>query len=226
MVNEPPQKPFRSVFGAQVLLLSTLIVVAPILLAESYAVFVLGMSFLLVGRDWRRRVLPAGLVAAAYIALRYLLHPRLYLHDAIELLWEGSAISSAYTSCVVSILQALPLKLNINWIENNTLLVVGTHEFGMRIGYACTGVYGAFMFLIAAVYLLSKMECSRLSAAKYLGTGLLGVVLLNIIRLSLTGIVGAFYGYEVACSFHTYAGGVLFLALIAPFSYWISKKQR
>lgn len=95
--------------------------------------------------------------------------------------------------------------------------------FGVVIGEACAGVDSAILF--AGVFLfIALLDWPRLKHRLFIGMlpfGLIGMFLVNVVRVGLLMIVGANYSPEFALSmFHDNAGWVLFVIYTLGFWWW------
>jgi len=95
--------------------------------------------------------------------------------------------------------------------------------FGVVIGEACAGVDSAILF--AGVFLfIALLDWPGLKHKIFIGMlpfGLIGMFLVNVVRVGLLMIVGAFYSPEFALSmFHGNAGWVLFVIYTLAFWWW------
>ena len=105
-------------------------------------------------------------------------------------------------------------------------------DFGAQIGEACSGIYS--MFLFSALYLfiifLDWNKVNKKRAVLLLIPAVLGAFLINIIRVFLLFVIGAFVSKEIALGmYHSYTGMIFFLIYFGVFWFlfynWMKKRE-
>lgn len=114
-------------------------------------------------------------------------------------------------------------------IEPDIIIV---NEFGAKIAEACSGVYSIFLFsaLYLFIVLLDWRKISKIKAGVLLIPAMLGAFLVNVVRVFLLFIVGAYVSKELAMGlYHSYTGMIFFLAYFTLFWVlfykWIKKPE-
>jgi len=92
--------------------------------------------------------------------------------------------------------------------------VIGLNNFSAQIGEACSGIYSIFLFSALYIFIVlldwNKIDKSR--AIFLFIPAVLGAFLVNVIRVFLIMIAGAYVSREAALGlYHSYVGMVLFL---------------
>lgn len=103
-----------------------------------------------------------------------------------------------------------------NPVCDPTRLEIGTREFQVRIGVTCSGIQGlGLMAVFLTVYLWLFRRRLRFPAALLLvPLGMMGMLLLNSVRIALLIAIGHWGWPEVAVGgFHSQAGVLTFVAL-------------
>ena len=106
---------------------------------------------------------------------------------------------------------------NVQIIDSNTIIFEG---FGAKIAEACSGIYSVFIF--SALYLfavfLDWKKINKLKAGLIFIPAVLGAFLVNILRVFLLMIVGAYVSRDIALGlYHSYTGMIFFLVYFAVF---------
>lgn len=114
-------------------------------------------------------------------------------------------------------------------IEPDTIIV---GKFGAKIAEACSGVYSIFLF--TALYLFIAFvdwkKIEKKKAALLFVPAVFGAFLVNVIRVFLLFVVGAYVSKELAMGmYHSYTGMIFFLIYFAIFWFlfynWMKKKE-
>jgi len=82
----------------------------------------------------------------------------------------------------------------------------------LTVGVVCAGLYAGALFLGVFALFAWESDTRGWRLAAYLGLGLAGLHVANVLRLILLAMVGERYGGEALQRFHQHAGWVLFLA--------------
>lgn len=135
------------------------------------------------------------------------------LMNAVWSLWP-------YFSNIVLKLVAFLLKIigaDFRIIEPRTIIV---GSFGAQIAEACSGVYSIFLF--SALYLfiifVDWKKINKKKASFLFIPAIAGAFLVNVLRVFLLFIVGAFVSKDVAMGlYHSYTGMIFFLLYFAIF---------
>jgi exosortase/archaeosortase family protein len=93
--------------------------------------------------------------------------------------------------------------------------VIRVGDFAVLIGEACSGVFSIFLFscLFLLIVALDWKKLRHGRAAIMFGLTMVGLFLVNVLRVYLIILVGYFYNPEFAVNlFHSYVGMILFMA--------------
>jgi len=104
-------------------------------------------------------------------------------------------------------------------IEPRTIIV---NSFGAQIAEACSGVYSIFLFtaLYLFIVFLDWKKINKIKALILFIPAVIGAFLVNVLRVFLIFIIGAFVSKEVAMGmYHSYTGMIFFLIYFAIF--WV-----
>ena len=100
------------------------------------------------------------------------------------------------------------------------LPIVGIEIFRVGIAKSCSGISSLFLFAFLYIFAVSydwKILNHRKAVLMFV-PGILSVFALNIFRIYLIILIGAYYSKEFAIGvFHTGAAGVLFVVYFAVF---------
>lgn len=135
------------------------------------------------------------------------------LMNAVWSLWP-------YLSDIVLKLVALLLRFigaDYRIIEPSTIIV---GSFRAQIAEACSGVYSIFLFtaLYLFIVFVDWKKINKKKAAALFLPAVAGAFLVNVIRVFLLFLVGAFVSKELAIGmYHSYAGMIFFLLYFAIF---------
>jgi exosortase/archaeosortase family protein len=117
---------------------------------------------------------------------------------------------------------------NIQIIGDRTIIFEG---FGAEIAEACSGIYSIFIF--SALYLFTIFldwdKMNKKKAALVFLPAVLGAFLVNIIRVFLLFVIGAYISRDIALGmYHSYVGMIFFLLYFGLFwgflHRWMKKK--
>ena len=156
----------------------------------------------------------------------------------------GAIIGIPYVACSLLVREAWPIlsslvmKANvlllgltggIAAVTTNAIPMLSFENFVVVIGEACSGVDSAIMF--TGVYLfVALLDWNRLDTKKLtwlFPIGLVGMFCVNILRVALLMMIGAYYSPQFALSmFHENAGWILFVAYTLGFWYLVYPKVR
>lgn len=89
----------------------------------------------------------------------------------------------------------------------------------------CIGVYSLLIFSTLLVITMVESNSSKRTKLLWSAIGLIGVFVVNIIRLIIVILAIYFYGYPTGQSVHQVIGYILFLSWLAIFLYMFSKRQ-
>jgi len=112
---------------------------------------------------------------------------------------------------------------NVYIMGERTIMFEG---FGAQIAEACSGIYSIFIFsalYIFAIFLDWK-KMNKLKAGLIFIPAVLGAFLVNILRVFLLFIIGAYISRDIALGmYHSYFGMIFFLLYFGLF-WWLSYK--
>lgn len=89
----------------------------------------------------------------------------------------------------------------------------------------CLGIYSVIIFSIIIVVTMIETSASKRTKLLWSALGLIGVFVLNIIRLFIVVVSMNFYGWDFGQSVHQVIGYVLFLSWLAVFLLLFTKRQ-
>jgi len=113
----------------------------------------------------------------------------------------------------------------LDLIGNPILLdkyTISFNGFAAQIGEACSGVYSIFIFssLYLFAVILDWKKMNKLKVALVFVPAIIGAFLVNILRVFLLFVIGAFVSEEIAIGlYHSYTGMIFFLIYFAIF--WV-----
>jgi exosortase/archaeosortase family protein len=110
--------------------------------------------------------------------------------------------------------------LNIaSWVAGNVVIMIDrmgtTHN--LAIDGPCTGIKGMLAYGSLAALLVIDVKSSMKKKAIATSVGLLGTLLVNILRLTMIFLAVYFLGIEVGLLIHTYLGYGLFILWVVSF---------
>lgn len=148
----------------------------------------------------------------------YILLFTIVAYAAMIYVWRAwTYLSDIVTSTVYSM-----LKLTFSDVTVRIPRYLSLNGFGVSIAEACSGLYSMFLFICVNVIILAlewNKKIDRTKAMLLVIPGLLGAFLVNILRIYLLMIVGAFISPSFAVGlFHSYIGSLLFLVYIIIYS--------
>lgn len=125
-----------------------------------------------------------------------------------------------YLSRIVSEIVYFSLKMisnNVKFIEPRTLIING---FGAEIAEACSGIYSIFLFssFYILIIFLDWKKINKKKAGLLFLPAVIGAFLVNIIRVFMIMVLGAYTSEELALGlYHSYSGMIFFLIYFAIF---------
>jgi len=127
------------------------------------------------------------------------------------------------------------LSLNLKYVYlryNNNVPIIGTSRFGATIYKPCSGIDGLSLFLLLFILILlvEWKHVNKLRAFLILPIGLIGMFMVNILRIYLLFLVGIYISPSFAVGgFHSNIGWILFVVYFLMFEYfsyeWLRKKE-
>lgn len=133
-------------------------------------------------------------------------------------LWFSLAVLQYWKTFAYIILQSLKLILSVfttSAAVNAQNLNVSVGDFNVFVGAPCAGFYSLLLFVIffiLSVFLNRKKGIRYLRAAIIFVLGFAGLFFLNILRIAIILLVGAYYSQALAINiFHEYLGSLLFI---------------
>jgi exosortase/archaeosortase family protein len=114
-----------------------------------------------------------------------------------------------------------------NSVPNPTTISLYTPRGGLPVLFeaGCIGVYSIIVFSIIIVVTMVETPASRRTKLLWSIIGLIGVFVLNIIRLLIVVTSMYFYGYDFGQRVHQVIGYILFLSWLGLFFLLFSKRQ-
>jgi exosortase/archaeosortase family protein len=108
-----------------------------------------------------------------------------------------------------------------------TTIYLWTPRGPLSVGFAagCIGVYSLVIFSIIIVVTMVETPTSRRTKLLWSVMGLIGVFVLNIIRLLIVIVTMYFYGYDFGQEVHRVIGYILFLSWIGIFFFTFFKRH-
>ncbi len=120
---------------------------------------------------------------------------------------------------------------NLDYSIDHGSFVVRLNEFYAGVGSACSGVTSLSTYFIMIWFFVFSAQSLRLSINKkkllfYLLSGAISLYILNIIRIFLILMVGAYISQELAIGiFHSTIGSFFFVIFLFIYVKYISKKM-
>lgn len=121
--------------------------------------------------------------------------------------------------------------LNLFGVENtmphSTAILMYTPRGVMPLLFeaGCIGVYSLIIFSIIIVVTMLETPVGRSTKLLWSLMGLIGVFVVNIIRLLIVVVSMYFYGWDFGQSVHQVIGYILFLSWVAIFLFLFTKRQ-
>ena len=143
--------------------------------------------------------------------------------------WDAYIVDSDYgillTDLTIRLTVAVLNGAGINVVRDGGSLVFPSDSKvqSITIDARCSGAHSSIIFLVAFALMLVDVG-RRASKRKLLVCfiiGGLGAYLAGMLRISLLGLIGHFFGYNALQVTHLYSGYLIFLALITAF-WWLS----
>jgi exosortase/archaeosortase family protein len=171
---------------------------------------VIGVNYVKnIARDYKREIL--------YFLIFFVLSYSLM--NYVWKLWP-------YLSFMVSKAVYLLLKLLSDQVILRGDDVLIFEGFGAKIGEACSGIYSIFIFsgLFVFIVFMDWYKINKKKAALLFLPAVLGAFLVNIFRVFLLMVVGAYFSEEAALGlYHSYTGMVFFMIYFVIFWYFAYK---
>jgi len=109
-----------------------------------------------------------------------------------------------------------------NFVVIPQIGIIGLNSFKVGIGLPCIGLTSLLLFWgFYGGYAITEWERENLNIAHFLilfVVGLISLMLLNVIRIGVLLLIGAYYSPEFAITlFHEFAGFALFLLFTIPY---------
>ena len=184
----------------------------------NYAVYLLGLFLLFFELSaLKEAIAPLSLVLAAPASALIAASLKPFL----------SPFADDFAHIIVNILRALGVDANV-YLYNIPVIRFLSPSGRMISGafvYECMGVYSTLVFSIILVVILLEDPSGLKTKLAYSMVGLLGVLALNIVRVTMIFLVDYFYGAEVGGTVHYIVGYALFTTWLACFLYIYAKRQ-
>lgn len=130
-----------------------------------------------------------------------------------------------FVSLTVTILNALGVNATTQYPNIITLHTL-RGPIPLLIIWACIGVYGTLLFSIIMIIVFSEEPVSLKTKTLGVVVGVIGVLVLNVIRVVIVLVLAYYYTIELAeYLIHPYLGYALFFTWLAFFLYMFSKRQ-
>jgi len=138
-----------------------------------------------------------------------------------------SPFANDFAHIIVNVLRALGVDANV--YSYNIPVIRFLSPSGRMISgafvYECMGVYSTLVFSIILVVILLEDPSGLKTKLAYSMVGLIGILALNILRVTMIFVADYFYGAEVGGTVHYIIGYALFTTWLACFLYIYSKRQ-
>jgi len=148
----------------------------------------------------------------------YIILCTLVAYVAMTYVWKAwTFFSDIVTTAVYNM-----LKLTFTDVTMRIPRFLSLNGFGVNIAEACSGLYSMFLFLCANIMILALEwnNIKKLKGVLMLIPGLIGIFMVNILRIYLLMIVGAFVSQSFGIGlFHSYIGSLLFLVYTLIYIY-------
>lgn len=112
-------------------------------------------------------------------------------------------------------------------VLNPYVILVHTSERAVPMAFegGCIGVYSLLIFSIILVAIMIETSSSNRTKLLWSIAGLVGIFIVNILRLFIVLLSISFYGYDIGQQVHKVIGYILFLSWTGIFFYMFSKRQ-
>jgi len=130
-----------------------------------------------------------------------------------------------FTSLTGTILNALQVRTIVQY-PNLLTLDTPRGSLPLQIIWGCVGVYGALIFSILMVLMLSEEPASLKTKTLWAIMGIIGILALNVIRVVTVLTIAYHYDFNVVeLTIHPYLGYALFLTWLILFLFMFSKRR-
>lgn len=186
-------------------------------LTGTYIVYILGLFLTFFDFSALRKALTPIFIVVAATSISYVpAWLRQYL---------SPYIIPPFTSLIGTILNALQMRTIVQY-PNLLTLDTPRGSLPLLIIWGCVGVYGALVFSILLVVVLSEEPVSLKTKTLWAIMGIIGILALNVIRVVIVLTIAYYYDFNVAeLMIHPYLGYVLFLTWLMLFLFLFSKRQ-
>lgn len=187
----------------------------------SLAPFYMGVAFLIASVFGRKFVKKFG---AEFLMMSYLLFAYIISKIFINYSWNYLVFG------ILSVFSWVFPLISDNYLIELDRYNVRLEDFSVYVGPTCAGIYSlvtfALLFIASAILLNRKSaEFNYKKAFFYFVTGLLGVYLLNILRVFIIVLVGAYISETLAIDlFHEYLGAIFLIGLFLIYLYFVIPK--
>jgi exosortase/archaeosortase family protein len=181
-----------------------------------HALFFSGFFFLLVGIYGIKFIY--NFIKEFKKELLYFLIFAIITGSLMETIWK---LWPYFSLTVLKITEFL-LRLVSEDVRTVEPMIIIFKDFGAQIGEACSGIYSIFLFssLYLFIIFLDWKKINKKRATLLFFPAVIGAFLVNVLRVFLLFIIGAYISKEIALGlYHSYIGMIFFLIYFAIF--WV-----
>lgn len=185
--------------------------------AVAYIAYILGLFLAFFDLSALREAFTSTFIIAAATSIAYV---SFWLE-----LYLSPYIIPLFTSLLGTISNGLGVKVTVQYPDLITLYALrGT--IPLQIIWGCVGAYGALVFSILVVIVLSEEPVSLKTKILWAVIGIIGVLVLNVLRVVIILVIAYYYDFNVAeLAIHPYLGYALFLTWLMLFLTLFSKRE-
>jgi len=185
--------------------------------AIAYIAYVLGLFLLFFVLSALREAFTPTFIVAAAASISY-------ISSSLELFFSPYIIP-LFTSLVGAISNAVRIRVTIQ-NPDSIMLHALRGTISLQVIWGCVGAYGALVFSILVITILSEEPVSLKTKILWTVIGIIGVLVLNVIRVVIVLGIAYYYDFNVAeVAVHPYLGYVLLLTWLVLFLSMFSKRQ-
>jgi len=185
--------------------------------AATYIAYVFGLFLTFFDLSTLKEAVTPIFIIAAAISIAYI--------NVLLKLYLSQYVIPLFTSLLGTISNGLGVKVAVQYPDLITLYSL-RGAIPLQIIWGCVGAYGALLFSILLVVVLSEEPASLKTKILWSVIGIIGVLLLNLLRVVIILAIAYYYDFNVAeLAIHPYLGYALFLTWLVLFLSLFSKRQ-
>ncbi len=133
-----------------------------------------------------------------------------------------------FASSIEALLKLLGVDTFADYSSNLPVIAIRTQQgaiFSGLVAWECIGFYSLMVFSVILIIMLFDDPCNRGTKLLWSIVGILGNLLVNIIRVMAIFLTVYFYGSDLGGQVHYVIGYALFITWLILFFYLFSKRQ-